>query len=53
VESGPVYYNLGNVYFNQKRLGEAIYCWEKALQKMPADRETRGNLELANLLFRK
>jgi tetratricopeptide (TPR) repeat protein len=51
VESGPVYYNLGNVSFKQKRLGEAIYCWEKALQKMPGDRETRGNLELANSLL--
>jgi tetratricopeptide (TPR) repeat protein len=51
VESGPVYYNLGNVYFKQKRLGESIYCWEKALQKMPADQETQGNLDLANLLL--
>jgi tetratricopeptide (TPR) repeat protein len=49
-ESGPLYYNLGNVSFKQKRIGESIYYWEKALQIMPADRETQGNLELANLL---
>ncbi len=49
-ESGPLYYNLGNACFKQKKLGEAIYYWEKALQKSPADRESRENLELANLL---
>jgi tetratricopeptide (TPR) repeat protein len=47
VESGPLYYNLGNACFRQKRLGEAIYYWEKALQKSPADQEIRENLELA------
>jgi tetratricopeptide (TPR) repeat protein len=51
VDSSPLYYNLGNVCFKQKRLGEAIYYWEKAQQKLPADREIRENLELANLLI--
>jgi tetratricopeptide (TPR) repeat protein len=51
VASGPVYYNLGNACFKQKRLGDAIYYWEKAQQKLPADREIRENLELANLLL--
>ena len=51
MESGPVYYNLGNACFRQKRLGEAVYWWEKAKQTMPADREVRANLELANLLI--
>jgi tetratricopeptide (TPR) repeat protein len=50
-ESGPLYYNLGNACFKQKRLGDAIYYWEKALQKLPADQETKENLELANLLI--
>jgi tetratricopeptide (TPR) repeat protein len=50
-ESGPLYYNLGNACFKQKQLGEAIYYWEKALQKSPMDRETRENLDLANLLI--
>jgi tetratricopeptide (TPR) repeat protein len=48
VGSGPLYYNLGNACFRQKKLGEAIYYWEKALQKSPADQEIRENLELAN-----
>ena len=50
-ESGAVYYNLGNAYFKQRKLGQAIYCWEKARQKMPGDRDTRENLELAGLLM--
>jgi tetratricopeptide (TPR) repeat protein len=51
VDSGALYYNLGNVCFKQKRLGEAIYYWEKARQILPGDREIQGNLELANLLL--
>jgi uncharacterized protein YgiM (DUF1202 family) len=51
ISDGPVYYNLGNVCFKQKKLGEAIYYWEKARQLMPSDRETRENLELANLMI--
>ncbi len=51
VESGAVYYNLGNTCFKQKKLGEAIYYWEKALQKLPSDSDIQGNLELANLLI--
>jgi tetratricopeptide (TPR) repeat protein len=50
-ESGPIDYNLGNACFKQKRLGDAIYYWEKARQKMPSDPEIRGNLDLANLLL--
>lgn len=51
VDSGPLYYNLGNACFKQKKLGEAVYYWEKAQQKLPADREIQENLELANLLL--
>jgi tetratricopeptide (TPR) repeat protein len=51
IESGPIYYNLGNACFKQKRLGEAVYFWEKARQILPADREIEENLELASLLL--
>jgi tetratricopeptide (TPR) repeat protein len=51
LESGSLYYNLGNACFKQKRLGEAIYYWEKAQQKLPMDRDIRENLELANLML--
>jgi tetratricopeptide (TPR) repeat protein len=50
-DSGSLFYNLGNACFKQKRLGDAIYYWEKARQKLPADREIRENLELANSLI--
>jgi tetratricopeptide (TPR) repeat protein len=49
--SGPLYYNLGNACFKQRRLGEAIYYWEKAKQNLPGDREIQENLELANLMI--
>src|SRR6058998_3469343 len=50
VDSGTLYYNLGNSCFKQKKLGEAIYFWEKARQKLPRDQDLQENLELANLL---
>jgi len=50
-DSGAVYYNLGNACFKQRKLGEAIYYWEKARRQMPADAEVRENLQLANLLI--
>jgi hypothetical protein len=51
MNNGPVLYNLGNACFKQKKLGEAIYYWERALRQMPGDPEVRANLELANLLI--
>jgi len=50
VDSGSVYYNLGNACFKQKKLGEAIYYWERARRKLPGDSDVRENLQLANLL---
>lgn len=51
MDSGFLYYNLGNACFKQKRLGEAILYWEKARQELPADREVQENLELVNLML--
>ncbi len=50
VESGALYYNLGNACFKQKHLGEAIYFWEKAKAKLPRDPDVSENLALANLM---
>lgn len=50
-ESGSLYYNLGNACFKQKKLGEAIYFWEKAKQQLPRDPDLRENLVLANLML--
>jgi len=49
LDSGVLYYNLGNACYKQRKLGEAIYSWEKARRRRPGDRELRDNLELANL----
>jgi len=49
-DSGAVYYDLGNACFKQKKLGEAIYYWEKARQELPGDADVRENLDFANLL---
>jgi len=48
--SGALYFNLGNACFKQKRLGDAIFFWEKARQILPTDREVRENLGLADLM---
>ena len=50
IAAGSVYYNLGNACFKQKKLGEAIYYWEKARQELPRDADVRENLDFANLL---
>jgi tetratricopeptide (TPR) repeat protein len=50
VESGTVYYNLGNACFKQRKLGEAIYFWEEARQRLASDQEVKENLDMANLL---
>jgi tetratricopeptide (TPR) repeat protein len=51
VDSGIVYYNLGNSCFKQKKLGEAVYYWEKARRRLPGDSDVLENLQLANLLI--
>lgn len=51
VDSGALYYNLGNVCFKEKKLGEAVYFWEKAIRRVPDDPDVRENLDLANLLI--
>ncbi|MFH1574309.1 MAG: tetratricopeptide repeat protein [Acidobacteriota bacterium] len=51
VDAGAVYYNLGNACFKQARLGEAIYYWERAREKLPGDPDIESNLELARLLI--
>jgi tetratricopeptide (TPR) repeat protein len=50
-DGASLYYNLGNACFKQKRLGEAIFYWEKARRQSPADPEIEENLRLANLLI--
>ncbi len=51
INSGAVCYNLGNACFKQKKLGEAIYYWEKARLIAPWDPDITQNLQLASLLI--
>ena len=45
------YYNLGNAYFKDKKLGLAILNYERARNLAPRDRDTRANLAYANHLI--
>ena len=49
IDNAAVFYNLGNACFKQKKVGRAIYYWEKARQILPRDADIRANLELASL----
>jgi tetratricopeptide (TPR) repeat protein len=49
-EGGALYYNLGNACFKQRKLGEAVYFWEKAARRLPGDPDIKENLDLAALL---
>jgi tetratricopeptide (TPR) repeat protein len=46
-EAPELYYNLGNAFFRENRLGPAILNYEKALRLAPGDENARFNLEVA------
>lgn len=46
--SADLYYNLGNAYYRQEEIGQAILNYERALRLKPNFRDARQNLELAN-----
>lgn len=51
-ESGPLYYNLGNSYFKEGRLGKAVLNYLRSLEIMPLDADLRSNLEYAQSLIK-
>ncbi len=51
-ESAPVYYNLGNAYFKQNRLGPAILYYRRAQNLAPRDPEIDKNLEYTRVALR-
>ena len=51
VVDGVLCYNLGNAYFKSGWLGLAILNYERALEQMPGDQDSRANLEFANELI--
>ena len=48
IRNGHVYYNLGNAYYKQDRIGRAILAYERATRLMPRDGDLHNNLDLAN-----
>lgn len=42
--SSDIYYNLGNAYYRNDRLGMAVVNYERALQLDPANNDARDNL---------
>ncbi|MBU1038451.1 MAG: tetratricopeptide repeat protein, partial [Candidatus Omnitrophica bacterium] len=50
LESGNLYYNIGNGYLKMGRLGQAILCYERAKRLIPHDSDLRANLTYARSL---
>ncbi len=46
--SSNLYYNIGNSYYRQGKLGKAILYYEKALRLDPSNKDARANLEFVN-----
>lgn len=51
LESGSLYYNLGNCYFKKGELGKAIFNYEKARRLIPLDKDLEANYEYARSLI--
>lgn len=47
LHSAKLYFNLGNAYYKQDKLGKAILNYNRALRLAPADEDIRHNLEYA------
>lgn len=47
-QSLSLYYNLGNAYYRDSKLGLAILYYEKALKINPSDEDVLHNLSIAN-----
>ena len=45
--SARLFYNLGNAYYKQEKLGKAILNYNRALRLAPGDEDIRHNLEYA------
>src|SRR5216684_895 len=46
-KTAPVYFNLGNAYFRQDKLGQAILNYERARRLAPRDPDILANLKFA------
>lgn len=52
-ESGPVYYNLGNAYFKDGKLGYALLNYQRSRQLIPRDSDLNFNFNFAQSLIKK
>lgn len=50
IESGALYYNIGNCYFKMGKLGYAILFYDKAKRIIPQDGDLKSNLDYARSL---
>ena len=48
LQSGYLYYNLGNSYFRAGMIGQSIWAYSKALKLSPRFEDIKYNLEIAN-----
>jgi len=51
IESGNLYYNLGNAYFKLGKRGKAILNYERAKLFMPQDSDLKSNLDFTRSLL--
>ncbi|MGL1933776.1 MAG: tetratricopeptide repeat protein [Fibrobacterales bacterium] len=51
VDSWVLYYNLGNAWYRQAKLGKAILYYEKSLLLNPGEPDVEANLEFARALI--
>ena len=51
LESGGLYYNMGNAYFKNNDLASAILYFEKAKKLIPNDEDIEYNLGIANSMI--
>lgn len=52
VETGNLYYNLGNCYFKKGEPGKALLNYEKARRLIPMDKDLESNYEYARSLIK-
>ncbi len=52
IKHPALYYNLGNAYFRQGKLGPAILAYERGLHRAPRNRDIKYNLKQAARLIK-
>ncbi|MBC8320826.1 MAG: tetratricopeptide repeat protein [Bacteroidetes bacterium] len=51
IESGELYYNMGNAFYKNNDIASAILYYEKAKKLIPNDEEVQYNLNIANSMI--